>query len=241
MEPFPFCKLPPELRNAIHFESGLDDNESLALTIAINDPQEECALVQEFLMKKIHRSLHEDTLSTVLAVQQTIYHTGAVNGSFDWTCYAACKQALYENEELVLDETRLAIRFCDIHNVMQKTNWAYLISLACDANWRDWIRADDTGFPFAQTVQTEGCFEDASKTELQRLVLAVYQFDAYTSRLQKGAAEMSYEEAAALSKTFFQHLTPWEKEQIISIGEIITQVLDQGSLLSVLPRLGYGP
>jgi len=128
----------------------------------------------------------------------------------------------------VLEDERLAVKLCDMGNILCKTKWVYAIKAACEANWLDWILIAGNTFPFADTGQTERCFEHVTKTELQRLVLAVYQFDAYTSRLQGGVGDVSHDAAAELSKLFFQHLTPWDKEQIISVGEIMTHIYEEG-------------
>ena len=225
----------------IHFESGLSEYDAVALTIAVNDPKKECAIVQEFLATRLDHIPHEGTLESVLAIQQTIYFTGAQQGSFDWPRYMACKQALYDNKELILDETQLAITFCDIPDVLDKAEWVYLLVEACNRNWSMWCQSEQDGFLFSGTIgQIRGvCFDDKlTKTELVRLVMAVYQFRAYTFRMNQGPDEMPYEEAASLSQGFFQHLTPWEKEQIISVSDILGTVTQRGKHLpSVLIQL----
>ncbi|KAB5578843.1 hypothetical protein GE09DRAFT_562310 [Coniochaeta sp. 2T2.1] len=237
-EAFPFRKLPPELRNIIHFESGLGDYDILALTIATNNPKKECAIVQEFMATQLDHIPHEGTLESVLAIQQTIYFTGSQQGSFDWPRFMACKQALYDNKELTLDEAHLAITFSDITDVLEKAEWVYLIVEACNKNWNMWCKLEEEdGFLFSGTVGhiRGACFDDKlTKTELVRLVLAVYQFRAYASSMHQGADEMPYEEAASVSKAFFQHLTPWEKEQIIGVSDILASVTQHGADFAVL-------
>ncbi|KAB5549509.1 hypothetical protein GE09DRAFT_1241061 [Coniochaeta sp. 2T2.1] len=175
-EAFPFRKLPPELRNIIHFESGLSDYDILALAIATNDPKKECSIVHVFMATQLDHILHEGTLESVLTIQQTIYFTGA--------------------QQVLL--TGLG---------------------SCER--------EGNAFDFPGTIgHIRGAsFDDKlTKTELVRLVLAVYQFRAYAFRIHQGADAMPYEEAAAVSKSFFQHLTPWEKEQIISVSDILAFV-----------------
>ncbi|OIW23138.1 hypothetical protein CONLIGDRAFT_674609 [Coniochaeta ligniaria NRRL 30616] len=235
--PFPFRRLPPELQTAIRFESGLDQHDALALTIALSPPESECALVHAFMTADLSWTDHEGTLPLALSIQQTIHRHGAVHGSFDRASWAGCKQALHDDNDQELDDDdgndgRLAVKFTAMQDVMRRTQWAYMIKDACDANWRGFLDGEGDGleslsFPLGHTVSREGCFGGVTRTELVRLVLAVHQFDVYTARLNEGTEYMSYQEAADLSKGFFRYLTPWEKEQIICVGEIMAQVFQQ--------------
>jgi hypothetical protein len=223
MESFPFCKLPPEVQNMIHFKSGLDRHARLALTIALHNPDEEFVIMHEFLLQD------DEVDERVLVVLQTIYHTGATKGSADWTRYAACKQELYDNPDLKIDESRLGITYKDWEDAVCLDQWVGFILDACDNNWGMWgAVAEDTDDIYFKTQRTEDPFHKPSNTEIQRIVLAVHQFKAYCSLLENWPYDMSFDQAALLAAKFFRNLTPWEKEQLVSIPDIIKYVYHFG-------------
>lgn len=223
MASFPFTKLPPEVQNMIRFESGHDRLAQLALLIAINKPNDECAVMNQFLLDE------EDLEERVLAVLQTIYYTGATTGSADWTRYAACKQILYDNPELKTDMSRLGIKYKDWEVAVCLAEWVHFITYTCDFNWDMWgAVAEGTDDFYFKTQGTLEPFNKPSNTEIQRIVLAVVQFKAYCSRLDFGPSVASFDKAASVAADFFRNLTPWEKEQIVSIPNILHHIFQSG-------------
>lgn len=222
MASFPFTKLPPEVQNMIRFESGLDKRARLALLIALNKPDDECAIVNNFL-------LGEDNFDErILAAIQTIYYTGATKGSANWARYAACKQMLYDNPELKTDMSRFAIKYKDWEDAACLAEWVQFIGWACDYNWEMWGAVAEDPDDFYSWTQDSKPSYKPSNTEIQRIVLAVVQFKAYFSLLGVGPDAMAFEEATQVAASFFRNLTPWEKEQIVSIPNIIHHVFRDG-------------
>ncbi|OIW23793.1 hypothetical protein CONLIGDRAFT_718762 [Coniochaeta ligniaria NRRL 30616] len=222
METFPFTKLPPEVRNIVQFKSGLDRRAGLALRIALQNPDEEFAIMHDFLL---HDAGNASVNERVLAVLQTIYHTGATKGSADWASYAACKQELYDNPDLKIDQSRLGITYKDWEDVIRLDYWVCFIINACDFNWHMWgAEAEDEDDFYFRTQGTADPFHKTSNTEIQRITLAVHQFKAYCSLLQQQPHVMSFDQAALLAENFFRNLTPWEKEQLVSIPEISNHI-----------------
>lgn len=229
MDPFPFCKLPSEIRNMIHFEAGLREFTELALTMALNKPEQECTIMHDFLVRKNKMD------PRVLVVLQTIYYNGVTQGSADWARYAACKQDLYNNPDLKIDKSRLGITWKDLEDVIGEAEWAQFIVDACDHNFELWgVIAEDDQLYFRRGLQ---CFDEPSDTEIQRVVLAVHQFKAYTALLHASPSSTSFAEASLLAENFFRYLTPWEREQLISIPEILTYVYQMRMCLTHICHL----
>ena len=220
MGSFPFLKLPPELRNTIHFESDLHVIDKLALAVALSHPKNECALVDQYLSELIKPDS--------LVIQQTIHRAKALAGSYDWDSWAACKQALYDNPDLDPDVPGHAITFIEAEDAHAKAELVSLILSLCDEGCM-LSAIDKSGDDFSQLAEDEiNRFEEPSKTELIRVILSVYQFDAYRQLLNTGADDMSYEEAEAAATRFFRYLMPEEKEQIISIADMVAKVIREG-------------
>lgn len=110
----------------------------LALTVAINDPDEQRAIVHDVIFNDAPID------EKVLCVLQTIYHTCSPNGSADWDSYAACRQALFENPALRVDCSRRGIVDEDRVEVTGLVGWVRLIMVAYDNNWKTWnVEAKD--------------------------------------------------------------------------------------------------
>jgi hypothetical protein len=240
----PFWRLPPEIRDMICFESVLTIDDRLALSIALNKPEEEYALVHDYLVEHLQGN------GASVVVVQTLYHTGSpTRGSADWARYAACKQARYDNPNLELDGTCLAVPYDNRENALGLTLWAEFLFEVCNFNFLSWVASVGDADDFdhidsfgsgSDDSPSKKSFYRPSNTETQRMILAVHQFETFCALLGEEQGTMSFEVATSLASHFFRNLTPWEKEQLLCIAEILGELYDWGTyaILRVILFLG---
>jgi hypothetical protein len=212
-----FQKLPAELVLMIH--EHLDEVSGLALDLYLNPDQNELEMVHNFLKK--HMPL------PVLAVQQIIHMTGARGGSYDWEQYSKCKTAIYRSPYYcasVLTEWKdipLAIQFRDVDEVLSV---GYYIERMLPLFKKVFVEMGIASQSPTLAVVPD-CFDKPNNIELARMVLAVYQFNAYCRLLGKDQHRMSFQQAGVLAKRFSQNLTPWEKEQMFCVAKHVNHMI----------------
>lgn len=219
-----FSSLPPELL-AMIFEL-LDESDTLSLDVLL-DPPNETRHMNKFLLKRMP--------IPVLAAQQIIHLSGAqTKGSYDWEQYSACKRALYCNSNYSdcslfhdPDSIPMAIQYGD--KTLALSIWPFIEKmLECFKDSFEYTRDDFFAHGMSRpSLLTPNCFDKPSNVELMRMVLAVYQFNAYCRLLSKSQRDMPFDEAKSIAEQFFKNLTPWEKEQLYSVAltaEIIVPV-----------------
>lgn len=191
----------------------LDEVSGLALDLYLNPDQNELEMVHNFLKK--HMPL------PVLAVQQIIHMTGARGGSYDWEQYSKCKTAIYRSPYYCAsvvtewEDIPLAIRFKDVEEALSV---GYYIERMLPLFKEEFVKIS----PLAVVPD---CFDKPNNIELARIVLAIYQFNAYCRLLGKDQHTMSFQQAGVLAKRFFQNLTPWEKEQMFCVAKHVHSVI----------------
>lgn len=192
--------------------SNLDDISALALDLYLSQNKNELQQVHSFLKNRMP--------TAVLAAQQIVHFNGATDGSYNWDRWSACKMGLYGNpcyRDTILSDwddlhIPLAISFKDLEEVLSVSACVERLQTTWKRNLELVVRVDRRYFGAQSPMYLTRSLTNLSNMEWARVVLGVYQFNAFCRLLNNGELDMTFQQAAALAKMFLKYLTPWEKE-----------------------------
>jgi hypothetical protein len=177
--------------------------------------------------------------SVIVDVAQAVHHFGALGDVSNEGKFAKCRAALLDSERVKNDpeyhfapaimHDRAADEIDTVDMIRSITRRLVesarrLLARAKVADPDAELDTDAAGL----LAGGEGHY-NVSEQELKRIALAVYQAGAYITQLNKTEIELSYEQACACAKQFFQTLTPLEREQVVCILDKLMEIVEDST------------